>query len=84
MKRTPKEVITKIWRVVIYPIPKASGDLIFKSRDELVKALKQIGLSDALIWLLFLRGLVELNINGERLLIQLVEIVEKTHHAVGF
>jgi hypothetical protein len=83
MKRTPKEVITKIWRVVIYPIPKASGDLIFKSRDEVVKALKQIGLSDALIWLLFLRGLIEFNMNGERLLIRLVEIVEKTRRIGG-
>ena len=84
MRHSPKEAITKIWKVVIYPIPKASGDLIFRSRDELVRSLKQIGLNDTLIWLLFLRGLIELNVDGERLLIRLIEIVEKVHHVGGF
>jgi hypothetical protein len=63
---------------VIHPISKASGDMIFKSRDELVSSLKKIGLNDYLIWLLFLRGLIEYKVGGERLLIQLIEIVEKT------
>ena len=78
LKTSPKEAITKIWKVVIYPIPKHTGDLIFKSREELVRSLKQIGLTEPLILLLFLRGIIELNTGGDRLLIQLIEIVEKT------
>jgi hypothetical protein len=77
LKHRPKEAITKIWKVVIHPIPKATGDLIFRSREELVKSLKQIGLNDTLILLLFLRGLISLNMEGERWLIQLIEIAEK-------
>ena len=52
--------------------------MIFKNRDELVKSLKKIGLSDKLIWLLFIRGLIEYNVGGERLIVQLIEIAEKT------
>jgi hypothetical protein len=76
LKNRSKEAIKKIWKVVIYPT-KATGDLIFRSREELVKGLKKIGLNDSLILLLCLRGLIPLNMNGERLLVQLVEIVEK-------
>jgi hypothetical protein len=77
MGYSPKESITKIWKVVIHPIPKLTGDLVFKKRDELVDSLKKIGLNDTLIVLLFLRGIVVFNRDGERWLIQLIEIVEK-------
>ncbi len=83
MKQSPKDVITKIWKVVIHPIPKMSGDLIFKSRNEVIASLKKLGLSDMHIWLLFLRGLIEININGDRLLIQLIEIAEKARRVSG-
>jgi hypothetical protein len=84
LKDYPKDVITKLWKVVVYPIPKAAGDLIFRSREELVKTLKNIGLNDTLITLLFLRGLIELNIDGDRLLVQLIEVVERTKRVSGF
>ena len=77
LKREHREAITKIWKVVIYPT-KTTGDLIFRSREELVHSLKKLGLNDTFIFLLFLRGLISLNMNGERWLIQLVEIIEKT------
>ena len=79
MKKPSQQPLAKLWKIVVHPIQKSSNDMIYNSREELVKTLKHIGLNDTLIWLLFLRGLIKININGERLLIQIIEIVEKAH-----
>jgi len=77
MKQGSKDVIKKIWKVVIHPVPAHTGELIFRTREELVMSLRQIGLTEPLILLLFLRGLIVLNTRDGRSLVQLIEIIEK-------
>lgn len=63
---------------MIHPLTKTPIEAIFNNKNDLKNSLKKIGLNDTLIWFLFLRGLIEFNLSGERVLIQLVEILTRT------
>ena len=73
--KTPR--MNKIWTLVVHPLTKSPFQAIFNNKNDLKNSLKSFGLNDTLIWLLFLRGLIEFNVSGERILIQLVEIIAR-------
>lgn len=66
-----------MWKLIFHPFSKASYEIIYNNKGELHNQLKKIGLDDNLIWLLFLRGLIDFNLKGERLILQIIEIIEK-------
>jgi hypothetical protein len=78
MDQNKTSTINKIWKLVIHPNIKSPYEKIFNNKNDLKNSLKTIGLNDTLIWFLFLRGLIEFNISGERVLIQLIEIITHT------